>query len=354
MKHFLTTILIVALTLTFPLFGLDEFRMVEQWNHKDQEPLDSLYACLIDNDGHVVGSFGRSGRRLISKDNFISFAPMGQGPSDIYLCVGICHYNGDIAIMELSQKVKIFTKKDSTYKWKETKWLKRAYYQQVTRDILFYKDKWFLAGEKPMDSNRDKKEKEKEHENIYVKVYDNSGKPLARLIKKIHKKPEKHSLMEFYVEPYKSSVFFMAENELKVYEICADRLKVVKKTNLEIPPFYKKMPENFYIFKRYDDNFRGLRRDYEYWRLSYSRITNVVVETGYLVLQIRAFGEKQKKFALLFYNADSLKLEKTIPIDDYFIGARNGEYYFYANGNPGRDEEAEECIINIYAFKQEK
>jgi hypothetical protein len=352
MKQFLFTILFFALTLSLPLLGLDNFQLVEQWNHGDREPLTTLYGPFIDKDGHVVASFGKIGFRLISKDKVTSFAPMGQGPSDIYLCVGECRYKDDIAIMELSQKVKIFTKKDNTYKWKETKWLKRAYYQQITRDVLFYKDKWFIAGEKPMDSNKGKSGIETDH--IFVKVYDSSGKPLARLIKKVYKKRKRHNHMDFYVVPYKSSVFFLAENELKVYEICTDRLKVVKKTNLEVPSFYKKMPEDFYIFKRYDDDPRGFRRDYEYWKVSYSRITKVVVENGYLVLQIRTFGEKQKKFALLFYNADTLKLEKTIPIDDYFMGARDGKYYFFANGNPGRDEDAEECIINIYAFKQVK
>ena len=71
---------------------------------------------------------------------------------------------------------------------------------------------------------------------------------------------------------------------------------------------------------------------------------------------MRTCEAKLKKFALLFYNAENFKLERTIFTNDLLLGAKDGKYYFYANGDPGRDEEAEEFIIHIYSFgdKNEK
>jgi hypothetical protein len=127
-------------------------------------------------------------------------------------------------------------------------------------------------------------------------------------------------------------------------------LEFVKEWNLEIHAFYKKMPENYFMMPKPGDSrsFMGVIED---WKTTYSRITEAAIEDSYLVLQIRTCNKKQKKFAMLFYNVDTLKLEKTIFTDDFFIGARDGRYYFYANGNPSRDEGTDECIINIYAFK---
>ena len=70
-----------------------------------------------------------------------------------------------------------------------------------------------------------------------------------------------------------------------------------------------------------------------------------------MVLQVRTCSKELKKFAMLFYNVDTLKLEKTVFTDGFFIGARDGKYYFYHNGNPGRDEGVDECIIDVYAFE---
>jgi hypothetical protein len=52
----------------------------------------------------------------------------------------------------------------------------------------------------------------------------------------------------------------------------------------------------------------------------------------------------------LFYNTKTFKLERTILINDRLLGIRDGKYYFYANGDPKYDEEADECIIKIYSF----
>jgi len=351
MKQFLTIILLYVLLFATPLLGVKEFRPIQQWNHGDQGIYTVICDALIDNDGHIVAAIGKVGLKLITPDRIVFFAPIGLGPSDIYMMSAMCNYKTDAAFIEMTQKVKIFTKKENTYKWKETKWLKQQYYPHIVHRALYFNDKWFLAGEKALEKDEKKKDKNQQ-EVILLKVYDTDGKPLAGLVNRVYEKANAHYLMEYYLAGHKSSVFLIAENELNVYEISADGLKVVKETPLEIPAFYKKMPEDFYVFKKYDDDPLGFRRDYEYWKTSYFRIENISVEDDFLVIQIRMIQDPpHKKFALLFYNADNLKLEKTVFIDDYFIGSRNGKYYFYANGNPGRDENTDKCTINVYAFE---
>ena len=349
MKHFIKIILLYVLIITTPLWAMNEFHLVQQWNHGDQGIYTSIYHSLIDNEGHIIMAEGKVGLKLITPDRIVFFAPHGLGPSEIYMMRTMCNYKTDIAIIEMTQKVKLFTKKENTYKLKEIQWLKQEYYSQSCRRALFFNDKWFLAGEKEL-AKEEKLKGKKQREVILLKVYDNNGKPLAGLFNRTYEKPNGLYLMEYYLAGHKSSVFLMAENELKVYEVDANSLNVIREVPLEVPSFYKKMPKDFYIFKKYDDDPSGFHRDYENWKVSYSRIENISVEDGYLVVQIRTFQDTQKKFALLFYNADTLKLEKTVFINDLFMGSRNGKYYFYANGNPGRDEDTDKCIINIYAF----
>ncbi|MFC2156107.1 hypothetical protein ACFLRB_06435, partial [Acidobacteriota bacterium] len=148
----------------------------------------------------------------------------------------------------------------------------------------------------------------------------------------------------------------LAENELKVHIISTKDLRVEKEVKLEIPGFYKKMPVDFYTFKKYDKPSENYQKDIEYWQTAYSRIQKVIIEDNFLILQMRTVSDQLKKFALLFYNAENFKLEKIIFSNDLLLGARDGKYYFYANGDPGRDEEAEDFIIHIYSFgdKNEK
>ena len=160
-------------TITVPLMGAGKFQLIEQWDHGDAGPLGTLTFGVIDKDGHLALSFGRSGFRLISREKVIPFAPHGQGPSDInQLCFGMCRYNDDIAFMEIGQKVKIFTQKDDTYKWKETKWLKRSYFPHYVSRFLFLKDRWFVSGIKPLETNEKVMKSNHATECALLKVYE--------------------------------------------------------------------------------------------------------------------------------------------------------------------------------------
>jgi len=340
---FIVALLFLSI-LSFSRIEAKEFKQIQQWKHGDQ----SLYGpiiSLIDKDSHIVASFGEKfGWRVITPTQIKTFGPSGQGPSDLYMVMAMCPYNDDLAFIQLGHSIKIFTKKDGIYVWKETRWLKRDYYPHVVRDALFLENKWFLTGLNFLDIKG-----EKNHVNL-LKIFNSDGKAAVNLLEEWHDKTKNYGNMDFYIVSYKNSVFFVAEDKLKAYEVSVDQLKLLKEWPLETPPFYKKMPGDFYDLGKMGEDTQTFGRNIFKWRTGYSRITKAVVEGSFLVLQVRTCSDKLKKFALLFYNADTMKLEHTFFIDDYFLASRDGKYYCYANGNPGEDEDTENCTINIYSL----
>jgi hypothetical protein len=346
-------LMITGVMISIAVFGFSltadiQFLKIDQWNHGDKEIYRGIWDPLIDELGHIVApAGGKRGAFLISPQDAFVFAPFGQGPSDLAIMMSNCNHQGDIAFLEYPPKLKIFTRKDNTYVWKATKWLKQEYYAIRARDMLSIHGHWILGGYFLY-----KEEKKKEFVSL-VKIFNEQGKPQKELLKREFSTPNKIGSMDCYLAASKDRIFFMMENELKVFVIAADKLDVVKEVDLMTPPFYKKMPADYYTFKQYTDN-KGFRLDYEKWKTTYSRITRVAVEDNYLAIQIRTFGKDQKKFAMLFYGIDDFELKYTFPIDDLFLGARNGVYYFYRNGNPGYDEGTGECVIHLYSFRVKK
>ncbi|MCK4766736.1 MAG: hypothetical protein KAW12_31385 [Candidatus Aminicenantes bacterium] len=165
-------------------------------------------------------------------------------------------------------------------------------------------------------------------------------------------KYNQHHLMTYHLAPHKKHVFFIPENELKVILISVKELEVKKEIKLEAPQFYKKMPVDFYTWKEYLKLPKNsFEIDLQKWKSAYCRINKVIIEDNYLVLQVRTRSEQLKKFALLFYNPETFKLEKTIYTDDLLLGSRNGKYYFFAGGDPAFDE-VDDFTIHIYSFKR--
>jgi hypothetical protein len=272
---------------------------------------------------------------------------MGQGPSDLYIPYAACNCGDDIAYFEISQKLKVFTKKSNTYTWKRTMSIKGPCPFEP-RDLFFHNGKWFFAGHNV--SLYDSKNKETTF--FYFYAYTDKGEPIKGLISRTNPYKVDHSLMDYFLELSGNKFYLMKENELKVFLIDPDEIKLLREITLEIPGFYKKMPPDFYTFKEPPSGGMQFIKTIENWKASYSSITGMAADSGYLAVQVRTCSDKLKKYALLFYNTDTFKLEKTFFSNDFFFGASKGIYYFYANGNPGYDEEAEECIINLYSFKE--
>ncbi|MCP5105386.1 MAG: hypothetical protein GY950_18500 [bacterium] len=160
------------------LSGAEEFKQIDQWKH--DEVCGREFYSLIDHDNHVVAGFRFIGNRIISPGKLIKFAPYGQGPGDLTDSKAAYLYNSDLAIMENQQKIKIFTKKDGTYVWKETKWLKRGYWADSVKDAVFFDNKLFVVGRLSAISENNQKEI---RERVLLKVYGSDGYLLKQLIK---------------------------------------------------------------------------------------------------------------------------------------------------------------------------
>ena len=149
----LKTLLFISI-MTTSLWCAESFEIIETWNHK-HEPLGYAVFSLVDNDGHVVASFFKTGHRVISPEKVIKFGPFGQGPSDLMGVYGVFPHNQDIAFVERAEKIKIFTKKEGAYVWKNTVWPKRGKHIHVVGDGLFYDNKWFISGWEVLNYTKD-------------------------------------------------------------------------------------------------------------------------------------------------------------------------------------------------------
>ncbi len=356
MKKNLAVGMVLLFLLLSPIFSQNEaeFKLVGQWKHEEIVGRD--FFSYIDKDNHLVASLGRAGNLIITPDKVIKFAAFGQSPDELITLKTAFFYKGDLAMVELAEKIKIFTKKGETYRWKETKWLKRGPWVHFIKEGLFFDNKFFLSG---MEGIYEEKGPLKSFYKAFfhLKVYAENGDCLKQLIRKPYDGPTLVMMMRYHLASYaKDRVFYLPENELKLLVISSKTLEVVKEVQLEVPSYYKKMPSTYYAWS--DDQQQKSpaqqSREYEDWQTGYSAVQEMVVDGKYLVIQIRTEQEKLKKFALLFYNAENFKLERTVFLDDFLFDVKDGKYYTYANGNPAIDEDTDDCIINIYAFEKKK
>jgi len=344
MKLKIFFILVLILNISLSIYAEDKFKCIETWKH-DIDIYGNIRHSMINNKGEIIGDFYKTESLIIAPKKVIKFAPRGQGPGDLVDIRGMCEYKKDLAIIELPNKIKIFKRKDNKYVWKKTQWLERSKFLSIVKSGVFAGNKWFVAGKFLLNYSR-----KYIYKKVHLKVFDKDGNLLKTLIKETTFKPDQLSVMDYYVLKNKENVLFLAENKLNVKVISIDKLEIVNNIDLSAAKFYKKMPEDFYIWKKYNGNFSSALKDWDMWKTSYSRIIHANISKNWLVLQIRCFKPQNTKFALLFYNTKTFKLERTILINDRLLGIRDGKYYFYANGDPKYDEEADECIIKIYSF----
>jgi len=347
-KYLIGVSLLIIVTILSWAGNTPGFKLLSQWKH--DITVTSIAYSMVDKNDHVLMVCMRNPLMAVTKDKAFDFAPRGLGPGDLLIVMAITEFQGDVAVAENQDRIKIFSFQEGKYHEKNVIWLKRGPYPHIIKSLIFFDDKWFFAGRCFTNFDR------KIHTGILVKVYDRAGKPLAELLPETWTtQPEKKSQMHHFITGHNESsrVFYLIESELKVTEICPKALKVLNTVNLECPSFYKSMPAEFYVPRNYSKDSNGLLKDLEYWRSSYSRIHFAEVVGDQLLLQVRTCDKKLKNYALLFYNLPDFKLEKTIYIDDLILGVRNGKYYFHANGDHTTDEGADNFVIKLYELVPE-
>lgn len=342
-KNLISYTIVILLLTSFLGFGKD---LKFEKSFKDDKPFfHSIGKCIVMENGALIGAFARVGVVYFDSKGLKVMATLGQGPEEIDVISFMCLKGKDLAVNGRAGRIKIFSLKDSTIKYKSTTWK-----QTLMRDFpasagIFYDGKWFIAG-----YNNNLKSVNEDYTAYYAKAYDEKGKFLEYLVAKKHSKLMRDYLMSGYLIPNGKTVYFLLENEPVVRVISTENLTVTKSVSLEVPGYYKKMPENFYVFERLDSP-NQLIKVLEKWKTGYSRITRALIEGKHLVIQFRTCDDEMKKFALLIYDKDTFKLQQTILTDDYLLASRDGRFYFYKNGEPKYDDEADETVIDIYKYE---
>lgn len=346
-------ILIIALfTLHIGINATETLKKIDRWQHKGIL-IHRLFDGKIDKDGDMILCYSGTGSNnlaVVSKKKFVPFGIEGEAPSDLRFCMSYYFIGDDLAVVEFPQRTKIFQKKDGTYIWKANKWFKRSAGSHNPFDSFFFDNKYFMAGYNTEDSNQ----KETVHAFL-LRIYDSNGIQLKNLIPREYGKDSRMYQMIHHIVHYKSDlVYFLSACDPKLIVISTKSLEITSEIPLELPSFYRKMPEYFYRRESYADRKHSLKRDLEDWDMGYSRITRLRIDGNRIVVQMQTCDPKLKKFAILLYNADTFKLENTLNTDDYLLDVKNGKYYFFTNGQPGRDDDekiGENCIIDTFILK---
>jgi hypothetical protein len=347
MKRIMLIAVILQVLTSFVVSESVQLKQTEQW--KNDRICGFKFCSMVNTDGELIASFFKTPNLIISSNKVTEFAPYGMGPGDLMDTQAMFLYKGELAVVESPNKMKVFKKKGGTYAWKDTVWLERGKLMHKVKDALYLQDKLFAAGFEMIDFSNDALTMTAG----FLNVLDGEGKILKKLVQKKYNYFKRYDLMDVYLAtPGNDRVFLLKEDELKVYVITTNKLELSKEVSLKAPAFYKKIPPHFYVQDRKDKKKNKQRKNIfqfaEEFALNYSRITGVGIDGKYLAVQVRTCDENLKKFAVLLYDTENFKLMHTLQTDDFLLAVKDGKYYCFANGNPGRDDGTDDFIINIY------
>ena len=305
--------------------------------------------AIVDRDGELMVAFGIPGCGIVTSEKFELVAPAGQGPGDLsgYFALNLLD-NQELVIEGYIGKTHIFKKQEGVYKWQRNEIRELKKYTPPT-DTLFHENNWYLAA---FSTYYDKKT---DHYTVdYLQLYSDKGKFKKAMIRETFEEYWKIELFWCFLAEYKNRIFFLSEDKPLLRVISGDDPHVTKKVNLELPKFYKKMPDAFYRYPRgrmisSQDYWRYL----SIWKTGYSRICNVLVDGRWLIVQVRTADEDNKLFGLLFYDAGTFELKHTIMTDDLLLANKDGKLYFFRGGNPTWDD-VDDTVFDIYKIVEKK
>ncbi|MDD8020791.1 MAG: hypothetical protein PHU81_06370 [Acidobacteriota bacterium] len=343
MKKWLWIAGVVMLFFSGELLFSQEIRLVKQWHHQADFG-GEISHCLLDKDNDLI-VVHCPGISMINENKFTTFATWGQGPNEIDSIFAICDANGDLAVFEYYSEVTLFEKDARGYHEKSHKWLKTEPGSFYLRDAFFAQDCFFLAGLVIKERNKDKSI------GALIRVYNDKLQKIEKdLITVQYTEPSYFEQIRKHFAVDGQRLYFMSQNELKLYQISLETITLDKNIELKPPDFYVPMPRSFFTYNKKYDNDRSLWSDLVTWYTSYSAATRMaILQGGYLVIQIRTCHPNMKKFALLFYNIrNNFSLDKIISQDDLLLAGKGDLLYCVHNGDPIIDLEANRVVIDLY------
>jgi hypothetical protein len=307
---------------------------------------------FINENNELIIMFFKHGILRVKKGKTEVIAKEGRGPGEIFAWRSLCQYQKGFADIELYRKIQIFDLKKGDYRWVKNIWRDEKLCTQYMAGSLFLDNKWILSGGTFSHENREK-EKQDVFSPYFMRILNKNGKFIKRLVRLKFKEPIRSYLYNSFLGYDKDNIYLAIETNLNVYVIDRKKYIIKKRLNLPVPECYKKIPKRFYAFRRKRGERKSMQLLYEEWKTNYSIITNFKVMSDYFIIQIRNFGKKSdKKFALLFYDKKTLKLKQIIHTNDFLLNIKKGRLYFYKNGIPPFDDEADSLSINIYKFEE--
>ncbi len=316
-----------------------DFRLKEVWEFPDEKIGGYIYDSDISPNGDVIFWGFKWWIVKVNKKGISLLTPKGEGPGEVKSPFNFFITKDLIGVMETYGKISFFKIDKSSYKFLKFIFLKPSY--QIKTSFFQCGGKFYVGGFLPASPGTLAK-------GYFLTVYDDKGKPIGKTLFLDFKKNSRIYLSRTFMRKYGNRLFVFLEFSPTVYWLNCGENNVKGKVSLKMPDFYvpmHKLPEPPKgVISR-----RKLQEIYETWEASYSRIEEIAIDGDYLILQIRTL--KKPKFALLFYKLKDFSLKKFYFGMDRFLGTRNGLFYFFANGNPGFDDEADELKIKIYEEK---
>ena len=317
----------------------EDFNLKDIWEFPEQKLGSYIYDSDISPNGDVIFMGFKWWIVRVNKKGVSLLAPKGEGPGELKSPFNFFIKKNLIAAMETYGKISFFKIKKNSYEFQNSIFLRPS--NQIKSSVFECGGKFYVGGflfASPGGLSK----------GYFLTIYDKSGKPLNKTLLLDFKRNSRIYLSRTFIRRYKNRLFIILEFSPTIYWLNCGEEEIRGKIRLKMPDFYipmKKLPESpgGAITKR------SLQEIYENWETSYSRIEQIEMDGDYMILQIRTL--KKPKFALLFYDLKDFSLREVYFVDDRLLGVKNGTFYFFANGNPGFDEEADEFKIKVYEKK---
>jgi len=321
---------------------------IDTWRH-DFFFGGQRFATLVDPHGALLGQFQKDSAFLMTKDALGMIRPDGQGPDDIDNTAGLfIDEKGRLVVVQLNGRIKVFTwQGEKSYRREASIYAKPTGAGVFFDDIAAFEGRLFLAG---FGMTRGENG---EFAVVRVRALDKDGSSPRNIV--VSPMDAASSLTESpFVENHLkgegSMLYAMNEKSMTLWVIDGRAASLERELELEVPPFYVPIGDDF--FRQVDSRGKpwGSGRHslkLAEWRTSYSRVENLEVLGGYLVVQIRIARANRPLFALLFYDRGDFDLIGMAETDGLLVGARDDQLYLLRGGHPGFDDEAGECIVDI-------
>ena len=316
---------------------------IEKWS-LDYYLGGMYFNALIDHDGALVAYFDKDQAFVANIKQWKELRPQGNGPSDLFSAHAMALTREHLVVFDSNSRVKYFKKSNDGYAFdNRTYFLTPGKSFAAVSDMVLTDNALFVCGAALGPTGFGS--------ITYVRSFDLQGEYIADLVSENFGKDiaEQIQLKRYFLKRVGTRVLYLKEDELDAWVFDSTTTKdpkAVTRVPLEKPEFYRKRPENFYFFTK-DTNLDKFHIDVQKWRTGYTAISNVATLDVYLVVQVRTNSTRFRKFGLLFYDNQTLKLQHVRYTDHFLITARANKLYLHQGGEPGMDPEADQMIIHV-------